>query len=176
MNKTFLKITIPLALVLAVSSTTAVNANGFYVAASGLHAEYEGDFDEAGYNVAIGKYIGEGKRVSLEVGYTDFGDSSGTDGGIDGEFEASAVQFSAVGYVPLSPRAGIYGRVGAERIKTDVSVNTLRAKVEETNPFYGVGGYYNVTENIDVRVEYQRHEMLDEYIDSYNAGVTVETF
>ncbi len=159
-----------MALLLGFSS--AANANGFYVAASALHAEYEGDFDEAGYNVAIGKYIGEGKHVSLEVGYTNFGDISG----LDGEFEASAMQFSAVGYVPLSPRAGIYGRVGAERIKTEASANTIRATIEETNPYFGVGGYYNVIENIDVRVEYQRHEQLDEYFDSYNAGITVNTF
>ncbi len=174
MNKVFLSITLPVAVFLGISSTA--NADGFYGAVSGLHAEYEGDFDESGYNVAIGKYISEGKRVSLEVGYTDFGDTSVTEGGIDGEFKASAVQFSAVGYVPLSPRAGIYGRVGAERIKTEASANTFRATIEETNPFFGVGGYYNVTENIDVRFEYQRHEQLDEYFDSYNAGVTVETF
>ena len=61
MNKILLSITLPAALLLGLSS--AANANGFYVAASALHAEYEGDFDEAGYNVAIGKYIGEGKRV-----------------------------------------------------------------------------------------------------------------
>ncbi|WP_299872538.1 porin family protein [uncultured Cocleimonas sp.] len=174
MNKTILSITLPVVLALGISSSA--NANGFYVAANSLHAEYEDDFDEAGYNVAVGKYIGEGKRVSLELGYTDYGDKTVNQNGIDAEFKASAIQFSAVAYVPLSPRAGLYGRVGAERIKTKASSNTLRAKVEETNPFFGVGGYYNVTENIDVRVEYQRHEQSDEYFDSYNAGVTVETF
>ena len=174
MNKTFLSITLPIAVFLGMSSSA--NADGYYLAANALHAEYEGDFDESGYNIAVGKYIGDGKQVSLEVGYTNFGDSSVTEGGIDGEFKASAVQFSAVGYVPLSPRAGIYGRVGAERIKTEASANTIRATIKETNPFFGVGGYYNVTENIDIRVEYQRHEQLDEYFDSYSAGVTVETF
>ena len=113
--------------------------------------------------------------LSVNTLAADFGDTAISQGGIEREFEATAIQFSAVGYVPLTPRAGIYGRVGAERIRTEASSNNVRVRVEETNPFVGVGGYYNVTENIDVRIEYQRHEQLDEYFDSYNAGLTVDT-
>ncbi|GAA0399946.1 hypothetical protein GCM10009133_06000 [Cocleimonas flava] len=172
MNKTLLSTTLS---VILLSGVSTAHANDFYFAANGMHAEYGDDFDEAGFNVAVGKYIGSGKHVSLELGYTDFGDTAISQGGIEREFEATAIQFSAVGYVPLTPRAGIYGRVGAERIRTEVSSNNVRVRVEETNPFVGVGGYYNVTENIDVRIEYQRHEQLDEYFDSYNAGLTVDT-
>ena len=172
MNNTILKLSLPLALL--ITAPVAHADNSFYVAASGLNADYEGGFDESGYSVAIGKYVGE--RVSLEVGYANFGDASATSGGISAAFDAEAVQFSAVGYLPVSKDAGLFGRVGVERIKTDASLNQLSGSVTETNPFVGVGAYMNVTENLDVRLEYQRHEFLDTDLNTVSAGLTLKTF
>ncbi len=181
MKNTLLKISLPVLFVLAATSTFADHSNqvyqterSWYVAANGLHADYEGGIQESGYNVAVGKYLNN--NISLELGYADFGGDASSVSGVDAEFEATAIQFSAVGYLPLSENAGLFTRVGLERIKTDSEDDTVRANLEDTNPYYGVGAYVNVSENVDLRVEVQRHEILEEDLDTFSAGITIQTY
>lgn len=178
MKTSLLKISLPLVLMFGATSAIADyenhSENSWYVAANGLNADYEGGLEESGYNVAVGKYLN--KNISIELGYADFGGDAESVNGVDAEFEATAIQFSAVGYLPISQNAGLFARVGVERVRTDGTVNTLRANLDDTNPYYGVGGYLNVSENVDVRVEVQRHEILDTNLDTISAGITVKTF
>ena len=174
MNKTLATLSVSLVFALAASQVNADSS--VYVAVTGLNAEFDNAEREAGFSVAVGKYLGKNKRVSLEAGYTDFG----TVGDSNNEYEVTAAQFSAVGYVPLTEYAGIYGRAGVERIRvegnTTVGNTQISGSVYETNPYYGAGAYYDLTENIDVRVEYQRHEVFEVDVDTINAGITIETF
>ena len=130
--------------------------------------------DTGGYSVAVGKYINS--NISVELGYADFGDDTTNIGGVDAEFEATAIQFSALGYLPLSEKAGLFARIGVEKISADSTVSSVSIDTDETDLFYGVGGYYNVSENIDVRVEFQRHEIENGELDTVSAGVAVKTY
>ncbi len=156
------------------SNNNYTENNSWYVAANGLNADYEGGSEESGYNVAVGKYLND--NVSIELGYADFGGDADNVNGVDAEFEATAIQFSAVGYLPVSENAGLFARIGVERLRTDATVNTLRANLDDTNPYYGVGGYMNISHNVDVRIEVQRHEILDSDLDTVSAGITVKTY
>jgi len=172
MKNTLLKVSLPLAFLLCFSNASATDS--WYFAASGLNANYEDGIDESGYSVAVGKYIND--NVSVELGYASFGDGDETLDGINGEFEAAAIQVSAVGYLSLSDNAGLFARFGVERVKTDIVINGSRLDEDKTNPYYGVGGYMNVTENIDVRLEVQHHEVLDTDLNTVSAGITVKTY
>ena len=177
MKNTLLKISLPVVLIFGATSAFAdysEQENSWYVAANGLNADYEGGTEESGYNVAIGKYLNN--NISIELGYADFGGDADSVGGVDAEFEATAIQFSAIGYLPISDNAGLFARIGVERVKTDSQVNTVRANLDDTNPYYGVGGYVNVSESVDLRLEVQRHEILDTNLDTISAGITIKTF
>ena len=172
MNKLILGIALPFTFL--ISTTTVLADNSFYVAANALNADYESEEDASGFNVALGTYLGN--RVSVEVGYADFGSV----GDAFNEFDSSSVQLSAIGYLPIGNKGGVFGRIGAERIKLEGSIvsagQTIRGSNEETNPFFGIGGYYNVLDNVDVRVEYQKHEIFEVDVDTISAGLTVSTF
>ena len=177
MKNILFKISLPVIILFTANSAFAdysEEENSWYVAANGLNADYEGGSDENGYNVAIGKYLNS--NVSLELGYADFGGDADSVGGVDAEFEATAIQFSAIGYLPISDNAGLFARIGVERIRTDAEVNTVRANLDDTNAYYGVGGYVNVSESVDLRLEVQRHEILDTDLDTISAGITIKTF
>jgi len=173
MKSVFLKILLSMTFLVSVGNLYADNIS-WYVAANGLNADYDGGSDESGYNVAVGKYLND--NVSIEVGYADFGGDADNVNGIDAEFEATAIQVSALGYLSVSKNAGLFARVGIERIKADASVNTLRANLDETNLYYGVGGYVKVSDKVDIRLEIQRHELLDTELDTVSAGITVKTY
>lgn len=145
--------------------------NSWYVTANGLNAEFESGSNNSGYNVAVGKYINS--NISIELGYADFGDGSENIGGVDAEFEATAIQVSALGYLPVSEKAGLFARIGVEKISTEDSNNN---ETDDTDLFYGVGGYYNVSDNIDIRLEAQRHEIQNIELDTVSLGVAVKTY
>ena len=171
-NTTILKYSLPIVLLFCASSTFANDS--WYVAANGLNADYEVGTDENGYSVAVGKYLNS--NVSLELGFADFGGDADSVSGVDAEFDATAIQFSAVGYLPLSEKAGLFARAGVERVRTDATVNSVRSNLDDTNPFYGAGGYVNLTDQIDVLIEYQRHEILETDLDTVSAGITIKTY
>lgn len=167
MKKALIKIFLSFALVFFAYNVFA-EENTWYVTANGFTADFENGGDEFGYNVAVGKYLNE--NISVELGYANFGADSGTFDGVSAEFEATAIQLSALGYLSLSEKSGLFGRIGVERISTDGD-NT-----DDTEFFYGVGGYVNVTESVDVRLEIQQHEVLENDVITINAGVAVKTF
>jgi len=173
MKTSMFKISILLLLIFSVSQVIATE-NSWYVTANGLNAEFESGSDQGGYNVAIGKYINS--NISIELGYADFGEETQDIGGVDAEFEATAIQLSALGHLPVSEKAGLFARIGIEKISVDSSDTSVSADSDDTDLFYGVGGYYNVSENIDVRVEFQRHEIDNDELDTVSAGVAVKTY
>ncbi len=173
MKTSILKLSLPLLLLFSASNAQATE-NSWYVTANGLNAEFASNSDQGGYSVAVGKYINS--NISIELGYADFGENTESVGGVDAEFEATAIQLSALGYLPVSEKAGLFARIGIEQINADSTNNTVSSDSDDTEFFYGVGGYYHVSENIDVRVEFQRHEFRGEELDTVNAGVAVKTY
>ncbi len=173
MKTSFLKLSLFLLFTVSASNAIATE-NGWYVTASGLNAEFESGSDQGGYNVAVGKYINS--NISIELGYADFGEDTQNIGGVDAEFEASAIQLSALGYLPVSEKAGLFARIGIEKVSAESTSGSVEIENDDTDLFYGVGGYYNVSDNIDVRVEFQRHEIDNNELDTVSAGVAVKTF
>jgi len=173
MKTTLLKIFLSFVVVFFAYNVFA-EENAWYVTANGLNAEFESGSDQGGYNVAVGKYINS--NISIELGYADFGEDTQNIGGVEAEFEASAIQLSALGYLPVSEKAGLFARIGIEQVTAESTSSAVDVKTDETDLFYGVGGYYNVSENIDVRVEFQRHEIDNNELDTVSAGVAVKTY
>ena len=78
--------------------------------------------------------------------------------------------------MPVSEKAGLFARIGIEKISAESTDSSVNVDTDDTDLFYGVGGYYNVSENIDVRVEFQRHEIDNNELDTVSAGVAVKTY
>lgn len=174
LSKAFMT-TLTLPLAVALTTTSAYADKSIYVAGNIIDTETS---DDITYNVAVGKYIAD-KRMSFEIGYADFGNDAGVVNSANVEVDTHAFQLSAIGYMPLAKEAGLLGRIGVEKIEVDgvVSNDFLSASetIDEINPFFGLGAYYNIGNGLDIRGEVQRHEILDENFTTYSVGLSIET-
>ena len=67
----------------------------------------------------------------------------------------------AVGYLPLSPRADLFARVGYGNAKIKASYAGASGSASGDTWAYGVGGQYFLTEKDGVRAEYTRYAAKD---------------
>jgi hypothetical protein len=67
----------------------------------------------------------------------------------------------AVGYLPVSPRADLFARVGYGNAKLKASGNGLSVTASGDTWAYGVGGQYFLSEKDGVRADYTRYASKD---------------
>jgi len=112
-------------------------------------------------------------NFAVEVGYYDLGEAkiSGTDsflGSTTGTFEASGFNVAVVGSLPLGERFELMAKAGIFRWDLDFNVSSSvfgSGSASETGfgPMFGIGGAFNFTKNLGVRVEYEKFlDMGDE--------------
>ena len=115
-------------------------------------------------------------NMGVELGYYHLGDYGITVGNgaasLSANAEARAVGISFVGTLPLD-RFDLYGRVGYARSELKASASaagfTASDRGRENEWFAGVGGRFNISREIGVFAEWQRHDKLE--VDSYFVGV-----
>ena len=105
-------------------------------------------------------------NFAFEVGYYDLGEAkvSGTDsflGSTTATIEASGFNFALVGSIPLGERFELMAKAGIFRWEMDVSATSSifgSGSENETgfDPMFGIGGAFNFTKNLGVRVEYEK--------------------
>lgn len=100
--------------------------------------------------VGAGGYVGYqiNENLAVEAGAQHLGsfDVSGT------SVSASAYNASVLAGVPLNPNFSVYGRLGYGSVTAAADGTT--AKVNKA--VYGIGGKYNINQNLAVRAEYTR--------------------
>ena len=116
------------------------------------------------------------RNLGVELGYYHLGDygASATANGVtvSAGAEARSVGVALVGTLPLE-RFDLYGRVGYARSELKAGASALgfsaTERGRENEWFAGLGGRFNLSRELGVFAEYQRHDKLE--IDTYFIGV-----
>jgi len=113
------------------------------------------------------------KNIAVEISYIDLGDFSFDNTVIDIDADVDAFAIDAVGILPLNDMFSLHGRAGIARWDLNGDSNILGTTVDfddnGTDFHYGLGGTFNVTEQIGIRAEWERIEDVD--ADIYTANV-----
>ncbi|MEX2489704.1 MAG: OmpA family protein [Pseudomonadales bacterium] len=132
------------------------------------------DMDEEDFSYKLFAGYQFNRNFALEAGYFDLGEFDYTattvpTGTKTGELEFQGWNFDLVGTIPLSERAGVFGRIGVHRSEAEVqfagtgAVNVLQPRFSETATKFkaGIGFQYRMTDSLALRVEAERYRMDD---------------
>lgn len=105
-------------------------------------------------------------NFAIELGYYDLGEAklTGTDsflGFTRARAEASGINFAVVGSFPVTERFTLMGKAGFFRWEVDYSEFTssfgsYSASETGFDPMFGIGGAFNFSEKLGIRVEYEK--------------------
>ncbi|MFH1817356.1 MAG: outer membrane protein transport protein [Pseudomonadota bacterium] len=146
------------------------------------------DSSDTGFKVFGGYQIN--KYLGFEGGYTQLNDflaygvgNTALTGRLYQAQGNNAWVLAAVGTLPLTKNLAVFGKFGADSWKTStrtIITNTNTADFTRTDsvdrgidPYYGVGASYALTDNVDVRGEYERYDFGGPKIDFISAGMAV---
>lgn len=109
------------------------------------------------------------KDTSLEAFWSDFGDAELKNGTQSGDINYKAIGVSGV-YKPPISIAGIrpLGKLGIAKFTTKDKGDVSSKQVNNSSLFLGVGAEYELTQNINLRAEFERY---DKDIKQYNLGL-----
>lgn len=154
--------------------------NGFFVGGSIGSAELSDDFD--GLNIdtdATSFRIVGGWRFNdyfaVEGGYHDFGDFeqqidiNGTPA--TASLSADGFTLGVSGYLPLGERFSLLGRFGMFFWDGNAEINNVsQATPEDSNPYFGAGVGYAVTESFLISGDLTRYELEDANSNVFSIG------
>jgi OOP family OmpA-OmpF porin len=105
--------------------------------------------------------------LSLEGQYLDFGAyNSGSD-----EIKARGWTSGLVLDVPVNRYLTPYAKAGAFFWKSDSRFNTMTRDDKGTSLTYGLGVRFRVSDNIDLRTEYERFKLENTHVDNISASL-----
>lgn len=96
------------------------------------------------------------RNLAVEAGFTGVGKVTFVDGT---SIKGDAFYVAAVGTLPVSSSFDLYGKLGVASTKTTVAnVAGVVAGATQTGLTYGLGGQYNVSNNVAVRFGWDRYQ------------------
>jgi len=130
------------------------------------------------------------RHLAVEVGYTDFGRIStrtvttAPAGVLGSDTQGNAWSLDAVGLIPLSPSAALFGKLGVHRWATEGRVpavaggtaTTVGARDTGTGWKYGLGAQFEVSRTAFLRVEWERLRDVGNAATTGRGDVDVWTF
>jgi hypothetical protein len=129
----------------------------------------EGDFDDdtdvlkAFVGAKFNDYIG------AELAFNDYGKAQ--ENGLKSDL--SGVTLAAVGYLPLSDSFDLFAKVGSLWWNNDLSFLGLTRDTSGNEIYFGIGGQFNLNEQIAFRVEMERY---DADLDASEIGISLDSF
>jgi len=173
---------------------------GVYVAIDGGQSKYKTTTAELGINggsvdlkdkqvgIAIGSQLT--KQFAVELGYTDFGKArfSGQSSvpcvtgqacvaiivDLSGNASAKSSHLSLVANASLTDTLSVFARAGGartDRSATAFAGSGVSASSKKTEPIFGLGLSYAVTNNVDATLEWKKLNSTD--VDAASLGVRV---
>lgn len=164
--------------------TLPAMADNFYVFGDVGQGKFEIDGDndttlsKTDTTFSFGAGYDVNKFLSLELAYRDLGNivDKGSDFNDDGDFEytdklnATAVQVSVIGKLPISDEFNVFGRVGVADIDADyktieatsTGVKRDSGSDSKTRALFGVGASYDVSSQLALRAEYNQYAKWDD--------------
>jgi OOP family OmpA-OmpF porin len=98
------------------------------------------------------------RNFAAELGYTNLGKFNAAVAGLTDDAKVNAWDLSLLAAWPLSNQFAIFGRLGGYRANAKEETNFV-GNFEHTNNdlTYGLGGQFDFTRNLGLRVEWQRY-------------------
>lgn len=103
------------------------------------------------------------KNLAVEAQFTGAGKATDIAGNT---VKADALSLTAVGLLPLSDSFELLGKLGVASAKTTSSAGATNLGASRTGLTYGLGAQYNVTQNLGIRLVWDRYAVA-----TVNAGV-----
>ena len=155
---------------------------GFYAGASigsaGLSEDFDGltiDTDSTAFRIVGGWRFND--YFSIEGGYHDFGDFeqqidiNGTPA--TASLSADGFTLGVGGYLPLGERFSLLGRFGMFFWDGNAEINNVsQATPEDSNPYFGAGVGYAVTESFLISGDLTRYELEDANSNVFSVSYT----
>lgn len=147
------------------------HADGLYVGASIGNASLDDSFDgltiddnATAFRIVAGWRFNE--YFALEGGYHDFGDFEQSIDILGNQatavLSANGFTFGAVGTIPLSERFSLMGRAGMFFWNGNAEINAVsQASPEDTNPYFGAGLSFEVSNNLQLTGDWTRYNLED---------------
>lgn len=159
---------------LLIASTVALApaavAEGWYADVGYTHAETDSDT----FDVDLG-------AISARGGY-DFTENFGVEfegavGVSDEDILGATVELNYLvglygkAQVPVAERVDLFARLGVVNAELEISGGGLSASNSETGVGFGVGGTFDLTQNVYLRGDYTRYDIEDYEADAFTLGV-----
>ncbi|NQV71088.1 MAG: porin family protein [Pseudohongiella sp.] len=150
---------------LGLLTTTLANAqsSGFYIGASYLNAETEllrETDNDSGFEARLGYSLDE--HFSVEANYLDLGSINlpeFQDAGGSADTDGFAV--TALGIYPMG-RIHLIGKIGYLWLETEGQLGSIAGPInyssDESELMFGAGLSYNITDRIEVKLEYNESQ------------------
>ncbi|WP_179957732.1 porin family protein [Exilibacterium tricleocarpae] len=161
-------------LLVLTSSMAQAEAPEFYV--GGGYGLYKFEFDNDDIDTdfedeqGVIKLFAGGKfteHLGVELAYLNFDEA--TDSDLDADIDGFSL--AAVLSAPLGESFSLFGKLGwfaweadiSGSVPFDLDVIGVDDKLDGDDVFYGVGAKFRLTDNVDLRVEYDRYELDDNF-------------
>jgi OmpA-OmpF porin, OOP family len=106
------------------------------------------------------------KHLGAEVAYTDLGKATAGAASV----EATGLEFSAVGTLPLSQSFSLYGKLGFFMWDAKLK-GPVTASSDGTDLTYAIGVRWSFTKNVALQAQWQRYDVSDGDIDVLGVGL-----
>lgn len=105
-------------------------------------------------------------NFAAEAAWVDLGDFSA--GGFNAEADGFSVQ--GVGFLPLNAQFSLLGKLGI--FFWDVESNI--GDDDGSDIFFGIGGQYEINQQVSIRGEWERYDLDDTDVDLLSIGVVIQ--
>ena len=172
------KLTLMMVLALAIAGLSATSATaGLNFGASFTDTTTDGgsfsdfDADDSSYKLFAGWRFSGLKWLGIEGQYSDFGEFDDTVTGTPVATESTGLSVYAVGSIKVW-RLDLFAKAGV--VWWDNEVNAGGGSDEDgTDPAYGLGAAFRITERIWIRGEYEILEVDDADVDVASLGIDI---
>ncbi len=154
------------AALLAVSSTTALAGNGFYLGFHGGSSGVDVTLGQSHLNLESKDFawkglagVGLGRFIAIETGYVGFGTATNSVGGIELQQKLWGWDTAGLLKINIGP-IDLYGRVGGIYWKAEASAGSFSVSSDGFDVNYG-GGLGVVLGKLEIRGEYVWYDMSD---------------
>ena len=105
-------------------------------------------------------------NVGFEAAYHDLGKQEESGGGLTASIEATGIELSGAGYMPVNPTFELFGKIGVFLWDADLSLTGWpSASTDGTDIIFGLGAQFTPSNNTSIRLEFQTVSLDFEGVD-----------
>lgn len=127
------------------------------------------DDTDSGLKLYAGNEIS--RNLGVELGWVDLGKVTASGPGGSAKVEVDGFQIAALGILPVNPRFSVFGKVGL--YLWDVSATGSGGSLSDdgSDIMFGLGLNWNLTQNLDLRAEWEQFDIDGDDVSLISAGV-----